>query len=275
MLPYEDIGFWSEIKLDIVREYAAAYSRVLAAQRSPSFRHVYIDGFAGYGLHVSRETGDFVAGSPTNALLVRPPFTEYYFIDIQQRKVESLERIAGERDDVHVLHGDCNQILLSDVFPNVRYEQFRRGLCLLDPYGLHLDWQVVHTAGRMKSIEIFLNFPIADMNRNVLRRDPANVDPQQIERMNRYWGDDSWRRVAYHRVRTLFGFEEEKATNDAVAEAFRQRLINVAGFRYVPPPVPMPNSRGAIVYYLFFAARKPVARNIVTGIFSKHRQRMG
>ena len=43
---------------------------------------------------------------------------------------------------------------------------------MLDPYGLHLDWEVIETAGKMRSIEIFLNFPIMDMNRNALWRNP-------------------------------------------------------------------------------------------------------
>ncbi len=36
----------------------------------------------------------------------------------------------------------------------------------------------------------------------------------------------------------------------------------------LPEPIPMRNSNGAIVYYLFFAAQQPVAANIVTDIFS-------
>ena len=71
--------------------------------------------------------------------------------------------------------GDCNQILLENVFPRVRYEDYRRGLCILDPYGLDLDWNVISRAGQMKTIDLFLNFPVADMNRNVLWRDPERV----------------------------------------------------------------------------------------------------
>ena len=40
------IGPWSEVKLDILREYAAPYSKILAAK---GFHHLYIDGFAGPG----------------------------------------------------------------------------------------------------------------------------------------------------------------------------------------------------------------------------------
>ena len=74
---FDEIGNWSEIKLDIVREYAAAYSRIIAAQRKPGLHHVYIDAFAGGGMHLARSTGDYVPGSPLNVLLTQPPFKEY------------------------------------------------------------------------------------------------------------------------------------------------------------------------------------------------------
>ncbi|MGC2089045.1 MAG: three-Cys-motif partner protein TcmP, partial [Candidatus Acidiferrales bacterium] len=80
---FDRIGYWSEIKLDIIREYAAAYSKILAGQRNPSFYHVYIDAFAGAGIHLTHATEDFVLGSPLNALNVRPPFREYHLIDIE------------------------------------------------------------------------------------------------------------------------------------------------------------------------------------------------
>ena len=90
--------------------------------------------------------------------------------------------------------------------------------------------------------------------------------------MNAFWGDDSWRGVAYTTKGSLFGFEE-KVDNETIAEGFRKRLLNVAGFKQVPSPLPMRNSRGTIIYYLFFASQKPVAMNIVQAIFNKYRQR--
>jgi len=270
---FDTVGYWSEVKLDIVRKYAAAYSKILAAQTSPRLHHVYVDAFAGAGCHVSRQTGQFVPGSPLNALLVEPPFSEYYLIDIEARKVAALESIAGKRPNVHVFHGDCNEILLKDVFPNIRFEDYKRGLCLLDPYGLHLDWAVIQEAGRMRSLEVFLNFPVADINRNVLLRAPDAVSPTQVQRMSRYWGDESWRQVAYESVPTLFGEDKLKVANEVVAQAFRERLRTLAGFQHVPDPMPMRNSKGAVVYYLFFASPKAVAGNIVTEIFDSYRER--
>jgi three-Cys-motif partner protein len=162
---YDEIGYWSEIKLDIIKDYAAAYSRILSSQKKPSLYHIYIDAFAGAGKHISKKTGTFVLGSPMNALLVEPPFREYHFIDLDRQKIASLEEIAGSRQDVQIYHGDCNHVLLEKVLPNAEYKDYRRALCILDPYGLHLNWKVIHTAGQMRSIDIFLNFPVADMNR--------------------------------------------------------------------------------------------------------------
>lgn len=271
---FDEIGYWSEIKLDIIKEYAAAYSTNLAAQRSPSLYHVYIDAFAGAGVHISKASREFIPGSPLNALRVEPPFKEYHFIEIDAVRVAGLQELVGSRKDVHVHEGDCNQILLSKVFPNVKYKQYRRGLCILDPYGLHLNWDVMQTAGQMESVDLFVNFPVADMNRNVLWRNPERTSQAQIERMNAFWGDASWRDIAYTTTGNLFG-EPEKETNENVAAAFRKRLQDVAGFNRVPDPLPMRNSKGAIVYYLFFASQKVVAENILLGIFEKYRHRGG
>jgi three-Cys-motif partner protein len=159
---------------------------------------------------------------------------------------------------------------VSEVFPRLRYEDFTRGLCLIDPYGLDLDWDVIKTAGQLKTIEVFLNFPVMDMNRNVLWHDASRVDPIQRQRMTRYWGDESWRQVAYTTENDLFGFER-RTDNETIATAFRDRLRDIAGFRHVPEPIPMRNSTGATVYYLFFASPKAVADKIVTQIFDKYR----
>jgi three-Cys-motif partner protein len=269
-LEFDEIGYWSEIKLEIVRDYAAAYSTILARKNLP---HIYVDAFAGAGKHISKSTGEFVPGSPLNALNVQPPFREYHFIDLDVARVESLQRIAGARNDVHVYEGDCNEVLIKSIFPTLRFESYRRALCLLDPYGLDLNWDVMFQAGQLGTIDMFLNFPVMDMNRNVLWRNPDKVSVDRRARMNAFWGGD-WMGAAYTTERSLFG-EQEKESNDAIAQAFRQRLHKTAGFKKVPEPLPMHNSKGATVYYLFFASQVGVAEKIVTDIFAKYRNRGG
>lgn len=269
---FDEIGYWTEIKLDIIREYATAYSKIIAAQDKPKLYHVYVDAFAGAGKNISKTSGDIVAGSPQNALNIVPPFREFHLIDLDGDKIDLLRQIAGQRTDVSIYEGDCNEVLLKNVFPKIKYNEFRRGLCLLDPYGLHLNWEVIATAGKMNSLEIFLNFPIMDMNRNVLWRNPDKVGAPGIARMNSFWGNESWRDTAYSTERNFFGIPE-KEDNLAIVKGFQKRLKDVAGFKHVPDPMPMRNKTGAEVYYLFFASQKPVATTIIRHIFDKYRTR--
>jgi three-Cys-motif partner protein len=248
---FDEIGYWSEIKLDIIREYAQAYSRIMNAQRSIQ-KYLYIDGFAGAGRHISKE---------------------FHLIDLNGDKVEQLRQLTRHNPHVHVYSGDANKILTESVFPRCKYSDYRRGLCLLDPYSLCVDWQVIKAAGQMKSIEIFFNFMLMDVNMNVLLRNPERVPAAQIMRMDKAWGDHSWRDVAYEKVPTLFGDSEQKTDNETLARAFRKRLHEVAGFAYVPEPIPMRNHQGSIVYYLYFASPNKTGASIVTSIFNKYRER--
>ncbi len=265
-LHFDEIGYWSEIKLSILDEYAKVYNTILLANR---LHPVYIDAFAGAGHHVSKATGEVIKGSPVRALEVKPPFEFFHFVDMDDSRAEELARLSEGRPNVKVHRGDANDVLPREVFPEVRYDQFRRGLCILDPYGLDLDWSVIKAAADLRTLEIFLNFPVMDMNRNVFWRDHEKVSQVQRERMTRFWGDESWREAAYSGAGNLFG-HPERLSNEDVAAAYRTRLKEVGGFQYVPEPIPMRNSKSAVVYYLFFATQKPVAEDIVNYIFRKY-----
>ena len=71
------------------------------------------------------------------------------------------------------------------------------------------------------------------------------------------------RKPTESRQANLFGPELVKQPNDAIVTAFMKRLQEVAGFDFVPDPLPMRNSSNAVVYYLFFASYHPVARKII------------
>jgi three-Cys-motif partner protein len=113
---------------------------------------------------------------------------------------------------------------------------------------------------------------------NVLLRDPARAEAAQIARMDRFWGDPSWREVAYEvsRQGALFGEPEQVKVEDAnykISEAYRRRLIDVAGFAYAPQPLRFLNTVGATIYYLFFASPNRTGHKIVEDIFATHRTR--
>jgi three-Cys-motif partner protein len=74
--------------------------------------------------------------------------------------------------------------LTQEVLPKIQYKKFTRNLCLLDPYAPQLDWEVILQAGQSQAVDMFLNFPVMDMNRNAIWRHPENVPKTGIERMN-------------------------------------------------------------------------------------------
>jgi three-Cys-motif partner protein len=274
---YDQIGIWSEVKLAIIKEYAAAYAKILDATRQRSIRSLkwlYIDAFAGPGMHRSKTTGDVVEGSPLIALKTKPAFSEYHFIDANPARAKQLKAIIGARDDVHIYSEDCNKILLRDVFPRAKYSDYRRALCLLDPYNINLKWEVIETAGKMKSIEVFLNFMIMDINRNALRRNRDSALQSKIDQLTALWGDSSWEDAAFSGKGNLFN-TPEKVSNEEFELAWRERLKRKAGFKFVSKPMPMKTKNNSVIYYLYFASQKPVAASIVDDIFNKYRKMQG
>lgn len=265
----DTVGYWTELKLSILRDYSNAYAQILGKQQA--IRHyAYIDGFAGAGSHISKLSGKTIEGSPSVALGVQPPFSHYHFIDLDGKRANMLRQLSDGRQDVTVYEGDCNDVLIHKVFPKCRFEDYRRALCLLDPYHLSPSWQVVQTAGQMRSVEIFLNFMIMDANMNVLKRNREQVHESQAARMTTFWGDESWLDAGYTKQPGLFGDMEEKEANTAIAAAYQKRLRDVAGFKFVPDPIPMRNSKGATIYYLFFASHNETGYRIARSVFKKY-----
>jgi len=276
---HDEIGIWSEVKLAIIKKYAAAYTTVMEAQRRerfPRLRWLYIDGYAGSGHHVSKERGDLIEGSPLIALNTKPPFHEYHFIDSNKERAASLREEAGDRTDIFTYSEDCNTVLLRDVFPRADYGDYKRALCLLDPYNIDLKWEVIEAAGKSRSIEIFMNFMIMDVNRNAMRKDPDTSVASKVAQMTRLWGDETWLDAGYDKIPTLWETEvRQKVSNDRFAEAFRQRLIKKAGFKFVPKPMPMKTKTNSVIYYLYFASQKEAGMSIVNDIFNTYRMKQG
>ena len=271
---FDEIGRWSELKLEIVEKYGAACTTAFSNEKGIALQKYYIDAFSGAGVHVSKETGRQIEGSPARALRVRPAFDYFYFVDLNAEKTAYLKSLCAGRDDVDVVTDDASSYLIKKLLPNIQYEKFNRALCLLDPYGLHVDWEVMRQAGQSRAVDMFLNFPVMDMNRNAIWRNPELARQEGVERMTRFWGDETWKQAAYADSPQYDFFSVPgriKQDNDTIVAKFRERLKKVAGFNFVPEPLPMKNSNNAVVYYLFFASPKPVAEKIIESIFLHYR----
>jgi three-Cys-motif partner protein len=131
------------------------------------------------------------------ALRAFPGFSEYHFIDIDLKRAAALSQLAVGRSDVHVYSEDGNKVIREEILPRLSYESHRRGVVLLDPYGLVLELDVVHSLGQSRTTDVIINFPTMDVNRNALRRKASDFSDIGTQRMTRWWGDESWREDFY------------------------------------------------------------------------------
>lgn len=263
------------MKGEIIDKYLRAYLTIFQTQ-SWCKGTLYVDAFAGAIESVVRGTGELVAGSARRALGLSPGFSEYHFIDIDRRKAFALSELAEDYDNVFVYDDDGNKVIRETIVPKLSYRRYWRGVVLLDPYGLDLEWDVVHSLGKNRTADVIVNFPTMDMNRNALRRDVSTVSDAAAQRMTRWWGDGSWR-DEFYKLSPQKGLWDEQATvkavdNDTVVEAYRRRLKEVASFPYVTQPFPMKNRSNATLYYLLLASQKESAVAIMNEILQRYRR---
>jgi len=168
--------------------------------------------------------------------------------------------------------------LKKNILPLFTKETRKRALCILDPYGLHLQWETIMATAEPRTTEIFLNFPLMDINRNVLHKDLLSADPDQIDRMNRFCGSEEWQGILYKEdsQMRLFGDPYRIKVVDSNIKLGSwfgiERLRKAAGFKFAPEPVLMRNTKGGPLFFLFFATHNETGNKIVTDIFTKYRK---
>lgn len=273
----DTIGPWSEDKLELLREYLNAYTRIMQNQSWCRNGYHYIDAFAGTGRPRARDEDRYIEGSPRVALTIQYPFRSYTFVEKEPWRVQRLQKLQNEfpDQDIRICPEDCNHVITTEITPRVRYEYFNRGLIFLDPFSMNTEWTTIEQIAETKALEIFMNFPVMALNRTTLPNDPYALTEPHIQRMNRFWGTTEWRSDIYEQVQTLFGPVEMKihsTTGQRLGNLFKKRLEQA--FPFVTEPLVMTNSRNAPLYCLIFAGHNSTGAKIVQGIFRRY-ERLG
>jgi three-Cys-motif partner protein len=119
-------GDWTAEKLERVRKYLSAYTKIMA--RRSYFRTFYLDAFAGTGYNTVRQednqnnplfpefvepdTKQFLDGSARIALQIEPRFNKFIFIEKDPRRFAELERMKIEfselQNDIELVNTDAN-----------------------------------------------------------------------------------------------------------------------------------------------------------------------
>jgi three-Cys-motif partner protein len=245
--------------------------------KQPQLTPIYIDALAGAGRVIAKRDLEFYLSPAAAATRLNPGFFHHYLIDVDKQKADELRDLIGENDTVDIVPGDCNKVVLEQLIPLLKRHRSYRALVFLDPYKLELEWELVRELGYTGQVDMFLNFPEMHMNRAVLLRNGGTVPTSQMEVMDTWWGDRTWFDDIYKSAEQQSMFEGDvgynKAAAHAVVRSYQKRLATAGGFEFVPDPVPMLNSKGSPIYWLFFASNHPVASRIATDIFNSYRRK--
>jgi three-Cys-motif partner protein len=267
-------GRWTELKLEVVMEYLAAYVMVLKNQ---PFMRVYVDAFAGAGYRIEQSDQDlnadfwvgaeldapaaqWLSGSALRALDVEPPFDEYIFIEKDEARAQSLRKLVLERKPelagrVRVVRGDANEQVQR--ICGTSWAWNKRAVFLLDPFGLQVSWKTIAAIAATGKSDLWLLFPLSGVMRQLAKHGPTS--PGKVARLDDLFGSGAWAECYKQAPQTdMFGEQgtvERDTSWEAVLELFKKRLESV--FVAVSEPMILTNSRGAPLFGLFSAASNP------------------
>jgi three-Cys-motif partner protein len=267
-------GTWTEQKLECVRKYLQAYTKIM---RKQPFRFAYIDAFAGTGYReteddespdelmfpdlVSSEVVSFHDGSARNALEVKPTFMKYVFIEqninryaeLEELKKEFLLKTEFSEDMIECVHGDANEYLKDLCRRNWKTH---RALVFLDPYGMQVEWKTIESIADTQAIDLWILFPLGTVNR--LLKKNGEIQPVLRARLDWFFGEPDWYEVFYQVAKQISLFDEEQWQKTGnifmtIEQYFIERLRGI--FNGVAPnPLLLRNSKNVPLYLLCFAA---------------------
>jgi len=270
-------GSWTEEKLNRVREYLTAYTKIFTRNsRAATLRTIYVDAFAGTGyrfassqhtstalpLFTDEDAASLQQGSAAIALESEPPFASYLFIEQVAERVVELERLRQHfphrAQQITIIHDNANTFLRQ--WCREMDWRTHRAVVFLDPYGMEVEWVTIEAIAQTQAIDLWLLFPLGQaVNRLLTRHGPP--EGPWAQRLTRIFGTEAWKDAFYHvpTQGTLFDANttlEKDADFDTIGAFFVQRLETVFA-QVVKKPLPLRNTKNVPIYLLCFAAGNP------------------
>jgi three-Cys-motif partner protein len=262
-------GDWTTKKLEILRSYLSAYTKVLKNQ---PFKTAYIEAFAGTGYrtltHTETDGGLFfpdladeapqklLEGSARMALQVEPRFDRYIFVEKDPHRSRHLEELRSDfpqlGKDILIQTGEGNKVIQE----LCRKDWSRhRAVLFLDPYGMQVEWATIERVAKTGAIDLWVLFPLGIGVNRLLPRS-GEIPAGWRNRLNLLLGSEDWYQAFYQTETklTLFGEQETvvKAGVEIIGKYFVDRLKSVFP-GVAPDPKVLMNSMNCPLYLFCFA----------------------
>ena len=272
-------GKWTEQKINIFTKYLKAYLDIMAKYH---FELIYFDGFAGCGeIEAGTQYETLLEGVATKVVDLDHPkkFDLYYLVDLHIAKANALRIRLNERhpelkSKIYVVSDDCNEKLVRLAEYVAKENQKRRALAFIDPFGMQVDWKSIASMKGL-GIDMWLLVPTSAVNR-MLKRD-GEIDKSWMDKLIRFLGlpENEIRKLFYveHQQVSLFGgvdnviAKKSERIFDNIISCYRDQLSNI--WNHVSRPLPLKNSKGAIIFHFIFASQNASAQKIANAIIGK------
>jgi len=263
-------GMHTVEKLKVLENYLAAYQKVL---KNTNFTTVFFDAFAGTGEIPIEESGGlfqdveeaepFIEGSARRALSVRPPFSQYIFVERSRRKATLLEGLRTDfphlSNRIQVERADAN--IAVDEFCNRTDWRRTRAVMFLDPFGNQVGWSTIESIAKTRAVDLWYLFPAhLGINRQISAA--GEFDAHKAASLDKVLGTTEWRQEFVARIsqQNLWGESEQislkQSTVDSVTRFMIRRMKGV--FKGLVLDEWLPLGRGGSHWYsLLFACANP------------------
>lgn len=263
-------GPWTIAKLDTLEKYLNAYTTALKNQ---PFKLMYIDAFAGTGdINLRQEDSEaraFIEGSARRAIKIEnKPFDRLIFVENDYERYGKLLQLQRENPlrDIQVKNCDANSFLL-----NMRGDWAKwRGVLFLDPFATEVEWRTIEKIAEFNALDTWLLFPISAITRILpTSKKPEDVSRKWADKLNRIFGDDSWRDL-YQEQQSLFGCElSQRAPGiDGIRRIYRNKLKGLFKQRFMEESKLFVNSKNAPLFEFMFCVGNPAGIGLAKKIAS-------
>lgn len=256
-LPISDVGAWTRNKLALIAYYLPEFARLCSEKARGWY---FIDGFAGCG--ANRSPGFPPAKGSALLGVTQTPFARHSLLcELSPANVRVLTaRCAPFADRVTILPGDANLLLPGGL--ELLDDRHVPGFCVLDPYGLELDWVTVELCSAHRQVgspyELLIYFATPGAARSAGVQD-ATYAAANASRLTRTFGGEAWRETA----------ERQQAGKLRPGEAGRlyldlyKKQLRQLGYTAVLER-PAIRDDGNLIYHLVFASANDAGESIMT-----------
>lgn len=200
-LPMRDSGRWVVEKLHYLQRYISIFENSMHVQ--PWRRRHYIDLFSGPGKCYVTDTKSVYLGSPLIALTTTHPFTDYFFVDLDEdaNNTEALQQRCDAsplKNNIQCNKGDAN-VLVHDIVAQILAcdQEYKLGvwsslnLAFLDPTGTDLQWETVKALAQPRRMDLIIYYPQQSLERNM----PKQYKSPNTTKIDLFFGNTEWRGI--------------------------------------------------------------------------------